>query len=195
MWEILQGWQQAIGAIVGFVALAMAALFNAHLNRKRDDRLQGRDGMLLARSLQAEVKTIVAQLRELRRFCDETKVKNPLDAAKKVQGMLVPIETVYPQVGAKIGLLDERAAQAVVHFYGSLAALRDCVDVNMPDLEPSGGASGLYNIVGGEKVASALYRAEQMIPNIIDLGLLTAAALETEAGRLAAPPRASPQRA
>lgn len=74
MWEILQGWQQAIGAVVGFIALATAALFNAHLNRKRDDRLQGLDGRLLARSLQAEVKVIVAQLRQLQRFCDETTV-------------------------------------------------------------------------------------------------------------------------
>jgi hypothetical protein len=182
VWEVLQGWQQAIGAIVGFVALAMAALFNAHLNRRRDDRLQGLDGWLLARSLLAEVKTIVAQLRQLQRFCDETKVNNPLDAAKKVQSMLVPVETIYPQVGAKIGLLHDAAAQAVSLFYSSLAALRDRVTVQMPALEPSNGVNGLYNIVGGEKVAAALYQAERMIPNIIDLGAMTEAALEGISG-------------
>lgn len=48
----------------------------------------------------------------------------------------------------------------------------------MPELEPSGGASGFYSIVGGEKIASALYRSERLIPNVVDLGFLTIDALE-----------------
>ena len=98
-------------------------------------------------------------------------------------------------MGAKIGPLDEKAAQAAVHFYSSLTALRECVDVDMPELELSGGANGFYNIVGGEKVASVLYRPEQMIPNIIDLGSLTAATLETTIQSDAVPSRVAPRRA
>ena len=90
----------------------------------------------------------------------------------------MPIGTVFSEVATKIGLLDMEAAQAATHFYGMLAALRKKVDVPMPALEPTAGADGLYNISGGEQVASALYRAERMLPNVIDLGMLAIAKLD-----------------
>lgn len=95
--------------------------------------------------------------------------------------MKIPAETIYPQIGAKVGLLDEEAAQATVQFYDALAALRSSVNVQMPELESSGGGSGFYSIVGGEKVASALYQSERLIPNVVDLGSLTIVALEKDA--------------
>lgn len=36
----LKSWQQGAAAIVAFGGLIFAALFNAHLNRKRDERLR-----------------------------------------------------------------------------------------------------------------------------------------------------------
>jgi hypothetical protein len=182
MWEILQQWQHALGAGVGFLALAAAALFNAHLSRKRDDRLQGLDRWLLAQSLLAEVRTIVAQLQALKAYGERTKVANPFESARKLQMMVIPLEAVYPRVLAKIGLLNADVAQSVTHFYGLLSVLRKRADVSMPELEPASDVIGMFGIAGGERVESALYAVEQMLPVVVQTGLQTAQALMVSRG-------------
>ncbi len=44
------------GASVGLMALLLGALFNAHLNRSRDDRLRKEDARALAAALRAELE-------------------------------------------------------------------------------------------------------------------------------------------
>lgn len=39
-WAQLKDWQAGIGAVIGFGGLIIGALFNAHLNRRRDERLR-----------------------------------------------------------------------------------------------------------------------------------------------------------
>jgi hypothetical protein len=44
-----------VGAFVGLLALLLGALFNAHLNRKRDDRLRAEERRSVGAALRAEL--------------------------------------------------------------------------------------------------------------------------------------------
>jgi len=169
-WDALRQWQHAIGALIGFLALAAAALFNAHLSRRRDDRLQEAESDLLARSLKAEVKGIVSQLQSVQRFNESTQVKTPLDAARKLKSITILTPTIYPQVVMKIGLLAPEVAEIVTNFYGILAGLEHSLDVRMPDLEPVRGEEGWFTIAGAENIELALHKADRTIPTLIELG-------------------------
>ncbi len=46
------------GSTLGLIALLLGALFNAHLNRKRDDRLRNEDRRTVAAALHAELSSI-----------------------------------------------------------------------------------------------------------------------------------------
>jgi hypothetical protein len=72
MWEWLQGLSggaanfvgAVAGSAVGLVALLIGALFNAHLNRLRDDRLRREETRAVAAALLAELKGAARVLNE-----------------------------------------------------------------------------------------------------------------------------------
>jgi hypothetical protein len=53
-----------VGSSIGLVALVLGALFNAHLNRKRDDRLRRLETRSVAAAIRAELACIESTLRE-----------------------------------------------------------------------------------------------------------------------------------
>jgi hypothetical protein len=67
MWKDFWGWLATlpkgsasfvgtlVGSTLGLFALLVGALFNAHLNRKRDDELRKREARALAVALRAEL--------------------------------------------------------------------------------------------------------------------------------------------
>ena len=67
------------GAVVGLVAIVIGALFNAHLNRKRDDRLKKADARAIAAALKAELEGI-----------DKTLLENADDLEKGTKEFMVP---------------------------------------------------------------------------------------------------------
>jgi hypothetical protein len=50
--------------LVGLLALLIGALFNAHLNRKRDDRLRAEEARAIAAAIRAELAGLVRKLEE-----------------------------------------------------------------------------------------------------------------------------------
>src|SRR5687767_2706926 len=72
MWQWLQGLSggaaqavgSAIGAGIGLIALLLGALFNAHLNRRRDDRLRHEERRGVATALRAELAGLARTLEE-----------------------------------------------------------------------------------------------------------------------------------
>jgi hypothetical protein len=55
-YKIALDWKIAVGSILGFVGLAGAALLNAHLNRRRDDRIRKGEAKALALALGQEIR-------------------------------------------------------------------------------------------------------------------------------------------
>jgi hypothetical protein len=102
------------GASVGLIALVLGALFNAYLNRRRDDRLLTIDRTVLATALNAELASIHKTLSENARSLTD----NPPDPKG---GFLVPDVAhsvqVLPHVLSKIGLLDPVPVRKVMDAY------------------------------------------------------------------------------
>lgn len=100
------------GAVVGLVAIVIGALFNAHLNRKRDDRLKKADARAIAAALKAELEGI-----------DKTLLENADDLEKGTNEFMVPDLAhqlrVMPHLLPKLGLLDDTdTIQKLINAYG-----------------------------------------------------------------------------
>jgi len=100
------------GSGLGLVALLLGALFNAHLNRRRDDKLRAVDRTALASAIHAELSGIHRSLVENIQHLKE----NPPDDGA---GFLVPNLTVriFHEMLPKIGLLRADTIKAVMRAY------------------------------------------------------------------------------
>jgi hypothetical protein len=102
------------GSTFGLLAILAGAMFNAHLNRKRDDALRAADMRAVASALRAELEGIRQTL--------NTNAKKLTDTPPKPDGgFLVPDLShsikVMPHVLPKIGLLKPDEIQAVIDAY------------------------------------------------------------------------------
>ncbi|MBI2713335.1 MAG: hypothetical protein HYX37_02625 [Rhizobiales bacterium] len=120
----LKGWQTGIGAFLGFGAIIVGALFNAHLNRKRDTRLRSDEMIAVASALYGEiviVRQAVARMANAvaHRFVEHG-VGNirdePFDRHFIEQITLPPLR-LYPSLAAKVGMLPSQIALEIVRFY------------------------------------------------------------------------------
>jgi hypothetical protein len=121
MWVEFQKWLGALppssasflgtmtGSALGLVALLIGALFNALLNRRRDDRIRNHEGRSVAAALRAELR------REGRSLVDNAKV---LEEQKGDGKLIIPDIAqsirVLSNVIDKLGLLDEETIEAVI---------------------------------------------------------------------------------
>lgn len=87
-------WQQAIGALIGFAALGGAALFNAYLTRKRDDRLNAEARQAIRNAIRWELAAILKDACDAERGLSELKQKHQRPA----QAALVGFQINHPNV-------------------------------------------------------------------------------------------------
>jgi hypothetical protein len=118
MWQWLQnlsgGAAMFIGSLtgsaLGLVALLVGALYNARLNRQRDDRLREVEARGLAAALRAELGGICAAL------------KLNAEAMEREESTfagpdLVHLVRIYPEVVQNVQLLDVETIRAVAEAY------------------------------------------------------------------------------
>jgi len=96
------------GSSLGLIALLIGALFNARLNRKRDDTLRIKETRALAGALKAELAGKSRSLKDNTRQIEERRSSNVLvpDIAQSIR--------IMPKVTDKLGLLDEETIVAVI---------------------------------------------------------------------------------
>jgi hypothetical protein len=123
-WEWLgkqpQGVTSFLGSLagggVGLIALVLGALFNAFLNRRRDDRLREIDRLAIAAALKAELTSILTALVENAESLEMEIIADPEDG-----GFLVPdvaqLIQLMPHMLPKIGLLGEDTVRKVIDAY------------------------------------------------------------------------------
>jgi hypothetical protein len=118
--EILRPSLTVLGPTLAFFTAIAAALFNAHLNRRRDDRLRNEEARTLALALQAEVQ-VAAEILERRmgmlsRYFDEKdSIREwPVEVLTEYQSW--PPSEVFRNSVGKLGLLGDLAYD-VVRFY------------------------------------------------------------------------------
>ena len=100
------------GSALGLVALLIGALFNAHLNRKRDDELRKKEARALALALRAELAGKSRNLLDNAKRLEEQKGESEIQVPDIAQSLrLIPSST------DKLGLLDEDTIVAVLDAY------------------------------------------------------------------------------
>ena len=120
-WQEIKDLQTGIGAVIGLFGLALAALFNAHLNRKRDDRIRREESCTLALALRTEVLRLVKSALA-RRVAVLGLVGVPIDrSAWATQELTMPPAIVFQNSAAKIGLLGSELVADVVDFYNVIS--------------------------------------------------------------------------
>jgi hypothetical protein len=124
MWNDFWGWLATLpqgsasfvgtltGSSLGLLAILAGALFNAHLNRKRDDALREADRTALAQALHAELQGVHRTLVENAQHLTDT----PPDTDG---GFVVPKPsvTIFHEMVSKIGLLPIDVIRKVLDAY------------------------------------------------------------------------------
>jgi len=105
-----------IGSSIGLVALLLGALFNAELNRRRDDRLRREDQRAVATALRAELEGLRRTLNDAAETVSQEGYPRSDDQVQ-VPDLAQSIR-IMPEVVSKLGLLDETTIIAVVDAYG-----------------------------------------------------------------------------
>ena len=109
--ETSPGQATFLGSLFGFLALLGGALFNAWLNRRRDDRLRQQDRRAIATALKAEL----AELRGILLSNTEDLQKKQLETGDMilVQDFAQSVR-IMPEMIDKAGLLDPETIQSVI---------------------------------------------------------------------------------
>lgn len=100
----------AIGTASGLVAILLGALFNAHLNRKRDENLRSMEREMVISALRAELMGLSSTLRNNAEMLSEPKggfLTPDLSHSIRVMPTLIP----------KLGLLDSKVVQELIGVY------------------------------------------------------------------------------
>ena len=105
-----------MGSFFGLTALLLGALFNAWLNRKRDDRLRTEERRAVGTALKAELEGLHRTLNDATATISQDGYLQP-DEQAQVPDLAQSIR-VMPEVVSKLGLLDETTISAVLDAYG-----------------------------------------------------------------------------
>jgi len=105
VYEELKGWQSAIGAGFGFVALIIGALFNFWLNRRRDAKLRQEEMLSVATALYGEILLLREEMARLARTVANIEIHDEQISLQFVQDHKPREPILYPAMASKLGLL------------------------------------------------------------------------------------------
>jgi hypothetical protein len=152
------------GSGLGLIALLIGALFNAHLNRKRDDRLRKEDARAVISALKAELSGI-----------SESLIRNADNLDKANSDFVVPdiahSVRVMPVLLPKFGLLDVETTRHVIGIYVS-------IDQYCEGLIMRGGTIAANNRADRRLIAMPVARAKYVAKINRDLATMVRSAIE-----------------
>lgn len=174
MWDWIQGLSAGggafLGSFLGLFAILLGALFNAWLNRRRDDRLREEERRTLAAALRAEILTfrskIQARAGTIKKFA---MIKDHEFRFCDLPGFRDPI--VFRANADRIGLLGSATADRVVTFYALVDEIGDMLQsdnvISARFLEP--------DLPLNQLMASSLERVERIAADLekIERGKIT----------------------
>lgn len=115
-------WQTGIGALLGFLALMAAALFNFSLNRRRDRQLRREEMLSVAAALYGEILLFRKELAVLASAVKAYKagIGEHSDLLRCTPGK--PL--IYQALAYKLGLLPSELVLGIVQFYDHVEGAR-----------------------------------------------------------------------
>lgn len=155
--EMVEGWIQAfwewlagdgprtlfagsITFIFGIIALVIGALLNAHLNRRRDDRLRKSEINAVAAALYGEVLLLRKDLARVANLAGQTHFeegmrKNPSLKFNRhfLERVKLRDPALYPALASKLGLLPSSLVLAITKFHADYEEARSWLPLLIDD--------------------------------------------------------------
>jgi hypothetical protein len=122
-------WQQGIAAFVGFMALMIAALWNFHLNRRRDAALRDEEAKSVAAALYGEIRHLRGRVAAVARAVANVHIANGTGSHSIkfdehfVEAYKMPEPTLYKALAPKFGLLPSNLLIPIAAFYENVFAV------------------------------------------------------------------------
>ncbi len=117
-------WQQGIGALVGFLGLMSAALWNFKLNRRRDAALREEEMKSVAAALYGEMRLLRQRAAQLARAVAKVYLTQGFDGRSAIkfdahffEAHKMPEATLYKALAPKFGLLSADLLIPIASFY------------------------------------------------------------------------------
>lgn len=179
VWAFLTSQNPATTFLFGLIALMIGALFNSHLNRRRDDWLRAQEAKAVAAALYGEILLLRREVATIARLIAKTywaeqgsikRTSLRFDATFLERNTLSD-PVLYHALAAKLGLLPPDLVLAITEFQANYKALRDW----MPKLVENEERGFSYSVLSAlnpardavTKVVPALRKIEKQ------LGLMT----------------------
>lgn len=116
--------------ILGLVALVVGALFNAHLSRRRDDRLRAEEAKAVSAALYGEILLMRQSARSAAMVVASTfQASEPQNVFNEhtLERASAPLKDarLYPALASKLGLLPPDVVLAITKFHADYEAVRE----------------------------------------------------------------------
>jgi hypothetical protein len=140
LYDEMKGWQSGIGALFGFVALIVGALWNFRLNRRRDAALRTEEAISVAAALYGEIVLLRMEVAALARAVSRVAVsigtqRNPIIKFDKhfMDAHVVSEAILYKALAAKLGLLPAQLIIAITEFHNNIQQVRNALPLLIDD--------------------------------------------------------------
>jgi hypothetical protein len=132
VWTFLTSQNPATTFLFGLIALIVGALFNSHLNRRRDDRQRAEEAKAVAAALYGEILPLRREVAQLAKIVAKTHFAEGLQAnpTLKFDETLLERNTLtdpllYRSLATKLGLLEPELVLAITSFHANYQSVRD----------------------------------------------------------------------
>lgn len=128
------------GSFLGLIALILGALFNFHLNRKRDDRIRRQEACSVAAALYGEILLLRRELAGVGHltaiiYLNEHGPRNPLMKFDRhfLEKCKLPNSTQYNALASNLGLLNTKLIVSIIEFYAKYEEVRKWLPLLLDD--------------------------------------------------------------
>lgn len=140
LYDELKGWQAALGAVLGFLALIFAAQRHFSLNRRRDKELKNEEALSVMAALYGEILILRS---EAARLAKGVAIASP-NRGMMVNGGIelnqhfvdshtLPEPLLYKTLASKLGLLSVDTMIAIIKFYSNVETARSWLPLLVDD--------------------------------------------------------------
>jgi hypothetical protein len=126
----LRSWQQGLAALLGFIALMSAAVWNFHLNRRRDAALRAEEANSVAVALYGEIALLRVRAAQIANSVARVYVAEGTGSGSSlkfdkhfVEANRLPELTLYKALAPKFGLLPSSLLLPITSFYENVQLL------------------------------------------------------------------------
>ena len=133
LYNELKGWQNGLGAVIGFFALMAAALWNFQLNRKRDKQIRAEESNAVLSALYGEILFLRSETANLARIVARRETRGDGEYDEQfVADYRPPDAVVFPAIISKLGLLQPQALLGIIKFYADYGQTRRNLELLLP---------------------------------------------------------------